>query len=388
MTIPSLTPTVIEWRSSLYIPSRRGVPSTDPLIIKQHWRRLTVSAYAARALELMTGKKLNEGNFDTWWARNKNAEECLWYWQRHIERKIRGIEMSRYDIALRKRVLYESIIEQMKSRSVEVEAKIRLLAPLPVRGEHSMKIGEVLEAPRMSLRLKPERLLELLNRSNIWQDIELNRELYNRMVARIGVSADLLFEPRHAKDLQVWLDRERQDLWWSSKAAMIVGISRLLANTDPLRGQVKRTDYLRKAIQTEKDDFTRNRVTREIMRAALKENWSFVKGQCFVERKDTGRTPLVQDVVNFLGLPPLTDDKRDALIDLLLDQRYRTLWTKPSRRMGDDMYRQYAVWSVNAHAGKELITDAEEQALDDPTTAETLLPKILTKVKSLRHLHH
>ena len=52
-------------------------------------------------------------------------------------------------------------------------------------------------------------------------------------------------------------------------------------------------------------------------------------------------------------------------MDLLLDDRFAPLWTRARRRMGDDMYRQYAIWSVNAHAGRELLTDQDKQALHD-----------------------
>ena len=51
--------------------------------------------------------------------------------------------------------------------------------------------------------------------------------------------------------------------------------------------------------------------------------------------------------------------KSGALVDLVLDTRYRALWTRPSREFGDDAYRREAARSLNAHAGHPLITDTD-----------------------------
>jgi hypothetical protein len=67
-----------------------------------------------------------------------------------------------------------------------------------------------------------------------------------------------------------------------------------------------------------------------------------------------------------------------------MDERFAPLWTQANSLMGDDMYRQYAIWAVNAHAGKELISDPEKYALPDPTKSEQALVEVLRKVATLR----
>ena len=74
--------------------------------------------------------------------------------------------------------------------------------------------------------------------------------------------------------------------------------------------------------------------------------------------------------------------KRVALYEALLDERFVESWTRPSRRMGDDMDRYYAIQSVNAHAGREVLTGVHKQNLrDEQPAGKTLLTEVLRIVR-------
>jgi hypothetical protein len=351
----------------------------DNLELMRSWHNRSVRTYARQALKLMTGRIFTPKSFQEWWPRNKNAHHCLWYWQQRFQR-----EMDRE--GRRDRVLAE-----LRKLPPEVEAKICLLAV------HKHAGGADITQPSrtfftmpLSLRLGATRLLELMDREGLWEDVEWEgsegRDNYNRLLERLALSAPVLFRPEHASHLKNVLAREQSNLWWSGRAAMIIGISRLLPPDGSATGRKteSRDGFLRSAIEKEKHVFTRGYVARELVRVGLPVNWTFLKKVFFSEKDNSfSSTDMRQSIIIELGKAPLTSEKRRALTDLLLDRRFASLWTRPSKRMGDDMYRQYAIRSVNAHAGKEILTRQHYQDLDDPKKSAVTLKEVRQKVSEL-----
>ena len=365
---------VLGWnlpRSAIYLPGLVRNAKADNLELMRSWHDRSVGTYARQALKLMTGRTFTPKTFQEWWPRNKNARHCLWYWQQRLQRENQNKQ---------KRA---RAFDELEKLPAEIQAKVRRLAV------HKNAGGADITEPShrffrmpLSLKLDADRLLQLMDRKALWKDVEWQdsegRGNYNRMVERLALSAKALFRPEHASHLEKILVREQEQLWWSGRAAMIIGISRLLpTNEDGRERKTKnRDDFLRSAIQTEKGVFVRGYVARELVRAGLPDNWRFLKKVFFSERDSSSCPDMRQSIIVELGKPPLTSEKQHALVDLLLDKKFASLWTRPSRRMGDDMYRQYAIWSVNAHAGKEILTRQHHQDLGNSKRAPVALKEV------------
>jgi hypothetical protein len=152
------------------------------------------------------------------------------------------------------------------------------------------------------------------------------------------------------------------------------------ATSANLDDQNTRDGWLRSKMRTEGDLFLRGHLAAELVRVGLPVNGEFLKKEFFAETgPKVGFPDIRHSILQALGKPPLTPPKREALVELLLDERFAPLWTQRNRRMGDDMYRQYAMWAVNAHAGKELIADQDKYALTDPAKSEKALAEVLRK---------
>ncbi|HOF19298.1 MAG TPA: hypothetical protein PK082_10350, partial [Phycisphaerae bacterium] len=91
-----------------------------------------------------------------------------------------------------------------------------------------------------------------------------------------------------------------------------------------------------------------------------------------------------QGILQALAQPPLTSQKRQLLVELLLDPRFEPFWTRPNTRMGMDMCRQYGIWAVNAHAGREMIGDSIQNRLTDPAESDKALTELRQVVRRLR----
>ena len=114
----------------------------------------------------------------------------------------------------------------------------------------------------------------------------------------------------------------------------------------------------------------RGNLAAELVRVGLPENWDFLREQFFAEKGWKDRTDVRQSILYALGDKPLTPAKRAALLDIVFEKRFAPLFTQPSRFMGDDTYRQNAICAINAHAGKELISEQDKYALADPAKSE------------------
>jgi hypothetical protein len=376
--------------------------TTDKVELRRGWFPRRVQTYARTALELMTGRDFNANQFKKWWVRNAQGRQCLWYWQWRLHRELEEVaaipippwnpmpggksyndwsRKYRRQQRERRTAVIRSVGKELSKLSAEVEAKVRLLAI----NRRSSSLGVSLDAPLMgpyeSSRLPADRLLDLLDKKNLWEDVDWQAQEgvtgYNVMVTQLAGAADRFFRPEHVQRLQAVQARE-PDLWWNAKAALYIGISKLLppAETNNLDHANTRDAVLRDAIRNHPDVFVRGTVARELIRVNLTPNWDFLMQCFFSEGPQQGIPDLRGSILQALGTPPLGKEKRDALAKLLLDPRSDALWTKQSKRMGDDMFRQYAIQAVNAFANEEALTRQHFQDLGNTSRAQTTLKEV------------
>lgn len=374
-----------------------GFVQQDPLEEDYQWASRPVGWYAARALKLMTGEEFTAEQFAAWWPGHANWRECLWYWQERIARGLRPITAEVYrlpyspeggltraewerwrwqEVPRRKAEFMRGIAGELRDLPPEAETKILLLAEADYSANPFL---DGLATPR----LERERLFALLDRQNLWPDIDWSERApyYSRLVSRLLVTEPPLFRPEDVERLRAWQQRRL-----TRGSAFIIGLSRLLPAGDPanLDDPDTRDGLLRRGIREEKEVFTRGNYAGELIRVAAAPNWPFLKEQFFAEQDGTSYPDLRVSIIDALGAVPLTPEKRAALIDLVLVERFLPLWTRPSLRMGDDAYRRQAALALNNHAGKELITWYEVQQLRDEKDAPAMLAAILKKVRGMK----
>ena len=196
-------------------------------------------------------------------------------------------------------------------------------------------------------------------------------------------SAHKLFRQEHVARLRGVLAKERGHLWWSGQAALTTAISRLLppAKAGDLDNPDTRDGFLRAALRRGGQGYAKAPVAGQLVGVGLPGNWPFLKQAFFGEAGLRIGSAAQQAIIRGLGARPLTPLKRAALRDLLLDERFKRFWTMSNREgMGRDMYRFYAIQTVNAHAGKTVLTYVHKQDLNDPEEAAKTLPEVLRRV--------
>lgn len=227
-------------------PAERFVLLTNhDLVPDRSWRKQKVSDYAKRSLELMTGTRFKtQFEFMRWWANNSGGKDCLWYWQLRVKRERWALD--RYNTTsipwpgetaaqtkereqAAKQAMFEynrqKMARELNQRSPELEAKVFLLLPR-LRDFAPSEDPFWPHAP--TLRLSSERLLELLERKNLWIDVDWDEQTYSRMVERMGLWADTLFTPDDVPRLKAILEKERKNLWEPAAQTLEDGIQRLL----------------------------------------------------------------------------------------------------------------------------------------------------------------
>jgi len=384
----------------------------DGLDLRRSWHAETVAQCAQRALRLMTGMRFDGGAaFDEWWKANSDGRSCLWYWQQRLERELDEADIltswprlyqrpdetwERYRArrqalnAAARAEVHRTVAAELRGLAPEVEAKVRLLTVsehaggAPITGSE----GQFWPDPP-DLRVSADRLLDLLDRKGLWPDVpwdEAGRGVYNLLAERLGMWAGVLFGPAHVPRLRAALERERDRLGWSGQAAMVIGISRLLppAAEGGLDDPDTRDGVLRQAVRGEGDLFVRDYCARELACVGLPVNGSFLKDAAFATRKDDPDGRIAQGILRALAQPPLTPQKREFLVELVLDRRFEPFWTRANARMGMDMGRQYGIWAINAHAGRELIGDSIRNRLTDPAASGEALAELREAVARLR----
>ncbi len=374
----------------------------DPLVRDHWWVTSTVRDCAAAALMMMTGEHFFAGQFDVWWARNQPAEEHFWYWRERVRRELRPFErMRKRSLYLHsegertvsgwhereKKLLVEwepreaeiraPIMRELRKLSPELEAKMRLLAVDDPSRANTLFQGQY------PLRLDEARMLELLQESKRWPDVVGNWELEMRLLQGLCSTKSPLMKPGNVARLQAIMAENKRYNW-----VLALAISRLLpaANAGQLNDPNTRDGWLRQAFATENDLFLKFPLIEELLETGLPLNRLFIEQAFFAEQGPSSGSDLRQTVLQALGKPPLTREKRELLCDLLLDPRFEAFWHQPDIETRQDMKRRYAIWSVNAHARKELISpySNEEYDLANPNTSAKALANIRTKIKTLR----
>jgi len=352
-----------------------GEPPPDTLDVMRSWHACKVQDYAWLALRLTTGQSFTSASFAPWWERNQNPRHRLWYWKQRLQNEIDeagaishvpySAEMDRDTFAqlkagravvseVRKDAVRRKTAEELRRLPAEVEAKVRLLITHYGGFASDFFYSDVPWQKIGPLRLSPERLLDLLDRKDLWEDVDWKCSNegygpYNHMVQRLMLAAPDIFGPEHADRLRAVLAREGESLPGSGRAALLIGISRLLppAGPDNLDDIATRDGTLRSAIRDGSCY-----AACELIQVGLPQNWPFLKEAFFT-------TPGRQHMISALGEEPLTAAKRTALCELLLEERFKPLWN------ANRWCRASALRAVNAHAGEEIFPEPSP-SLDKP----------------------
>ena len=123
---------------------------------------------------------------------------------------------------------------------------------------------------------------------------------------------------------------------------------------------------------------------RELIDSGLPQDAEFIREYFFMPRKRAGVPSVRASISRGLGARPPNKEKHSLLVELLLDPRVEAEWLRPLNSMGDETFQTDAAQSINAHAGKELITQREVQDLREPDSAKRVFPGIVEKLRALR----
>lgn len=379
--------------SAMFVFHATTTDDAKSAVVVRSWRTKTVGDYASRAIYFLTGvhevldgyRHMDAKGFAAWWASHSDARNCLWYWQRRIDVELRklGFRPMVFSMEAEKRgdperkAIIDRLCRELRKQPPELEAKVLLLA---LWGEEYG--GEGSYSPPINLRVKPERLLELLEKKNLWSDVDWE-QFYDRLVERISLDTHVL-RRADVPHLRAVLANIK-DAGWRAEPALAICISRLLPPARPsnLEDLSTRDGTLRTGLRTISDDMSKGMLAAELVRVGLPVNWPFLREQFFAGPEAEVHLLDGRDyVIHALGQAPLTKAKREALVDLVTDERFRVYWTQTGG-FGDDLYRRRAIGSINAHAGRTLVDYTEEQDLTRSGKSETAFANILAKAKSL-----
>ncbi|HXT00339.1 MAG TPA: hypothetical protein VN915_06665 [Elusimicrobiota bacterium] len=361
-------PPFLEYRpyAVAYLPGKKG-DDLCPMLI---WKRGRVRDSAARALDLLTGMDFRQRSFADWWKENAIAKDRLWFWRQRARRML-SAGTPRPD-------MLQQLREEIRRQPPETEAKMRLL----LSESSDNPLGEIdrdqslFQGP-LALRVSDNRLLELFEGKGLWPDVVWDEEFETRLITRLCQTGSPLLR---VENLRVLQERLSRTTGWIARSALISSIGALM-------GGDRGTEYLRTEAIHEKELFVREEVIRELIRRDLSGNSTFIEARFFADNDFSGSPDVKQAILQELGKPPLSPLKRDLLCRLVLDPRLGPFLTRPSKVMGDDMWRKYAIWSLNVHAGRELMSPSseEEYALTKPDTSKKALTDFLAKVQDLKN---
>lgn len=377
----------------------------DPCVLERCWQKCTVAERAGSALYGMTGEIFAAENFDDWWKKHQPAEEQCWYWRERMRRRLGAIERdmvkelesvltldlsekewrAREQSVRGKWALVEaagrrSIMLELRKFSPEIEAKMRVMYVDDEAHSETLYEGE------LALRIGEEGLLEQLEAKKRWAEAEKDGHISEKLWKHLLSAKSPVMQARNIPRLKASMDGNP-----GGRQALAIAVSRLLppATAERLNDPGTRDGWLRQTLMNEKDAWTKNALMEDLIRVSLPLNRAFVERLFFAETaRADGGDDLRHAVLRALGKPPLTAEQRALLCDLVLDERFKECWTRRNERMGMDMHRKYAIWSLNAHAGRELINPSsrEEYDLTDPGKSEKALEGVLKKVRGLRDM--
>lgn len=382
--------------------SRLSIPllqeeSVDAPLHYYLWQRDSIAQTARAILFELTGETFDGGTFTEWWTRNSNPQECLWYWEAQMRRD----KKSRTDEAVLESIRSNTQVDvnalqvtwreiwrkRFREFSPELELKLLTLSA-EFGGSESFYGANQKEKPILSAvdfqRVSADRLLEVLNGKNVWPDVQKSGACPNRLAERLLLTPGV-FKPEHAAPLKAIFEKNAQDIWWSGRAAYRIGIARLLpACAENREDPATREGWLRAGVRAEADTFTRGYILRELIQMGLLHDSEFVR-EYFFKEEPRGAIPNVRESILIgLSTPPLTAQKKDLLLELVLSDRMTAEWLRPLKFMGDDSFQTRAAQSINAHAGKELIDWRELQDLRQPDSAARVFPNILQKLRAMK----
>lgn len=383
-------------------------PVADPLSKHWCWHDVSVAVVVRGNMLLFTNQLfVDEEAFLHWWATRSDARQCLWYWESRLRRELAHaqFEASRSPVSPKQaeaetdrtrrvtaaRVAVEkSVLDELMKSPPEVEAKVYLLRNPGLVGNRldtDTWLDSTWNYPAPpTLRVTAERLLELLDRGNLWEDVNWDHE-YNSLAERLGMWADGLFRPEHVPRLRAALQREHDGLSKSAQAALTIGISRLLPAATPEHPDASETrdGELRQTVLHDPDPTVRTDCVMELVRVGLPVNAPLLKQLAFeIHTDDRTRSAVLSGILHALGQPPFSKAKRELLIDLVLDERFRAMWTQSISAINDETCRNRAIKAINAHAGREWISRNLGAALADPSRSAKALVQIRDRVARLR----
>ncbi|HEY2251815.1 MAG TPA: hypothetical protein VGH74_12170, partial [Planctomycetaceae bacterium] len=138
-----------------------------------------------------------------------------------------------------------------------------------------------------------------------------------------------------------------------------------------------RDGYLRKAIREEREALTKAYVSRELVRVGLPENVPFLRAVFYGQKNGATSHDVRTSIIEALGQPPLTDEKRKFLFELIADPRSRLLLTRAPKAIGDNLLQDAVVRAINAHAGRKLVSTSDWNFLHSDDKATEALDRIL-----------
>lgn len=369
----------------------------NPLRPERTWHARKVSTYAREALKLMTGHRFDGKDpekvaFADWWKTHDRGKESLWYWQQRLIREERAVVMierkegeGNHDFAVRREAIssaartvrHKSTVAEIQTLPWETQTKIFLLTQKNPCDVNIMGAANPFFPEGMQLMISPGRLMELIKGTNLWPeiaDVECGRQLILIRLARMadqltcGYGAPFFYTEALVKQIETELGRE------SRTATVLVSRLKLPATSRQLDDPTYREGYLRRALAESRDGYQREIIAAEMVRQNLDAQWPVLETVFYTEKRYEGSDARI-GILKALGEEPHTKRKLQVLAGLIVDARNETLLTQVAERMGQDLYRHYAVESLNALAGHEVVSYVVLQDLGIPERSAQALEK-------------
>jgi hypothetical protein len=384
----------------------------DAITLKFSWHDRKVKDYAAEALYIMTGESLTADSFAAWWPDHKDARNCAWYWLNRLHRtselamldalRMNGGHKPGLDLGAVRRAAVDAVLADLEKCPKETQGKVRLMCNPDYRVR--------LDLTPLANLISRERAFELLERKNLWPDLEWefskkdgrdNSNVYlgNLSLLTDGVASQAvsLFRPGDAPRLLAIRDRNIADKLHVGEASLTIAASRLMppGRAGNLDDPTTRDGLLRSVLAARQpndvnsllsDDPPRAAAAQELINVALAVNWKFLKAQFFREMAvyPGGAAEPRWTIMYCLGHAPLTAEKRTALIDLLSDSRCGALVTGGPAVTEMWGLAYPAVEAINRYAGKDLLPTSIYSQLADPKTAPAALVEFHKAVAELK----
>ncbi len=398
-------------------------PNANPVMLRYSWLNLTVKQYAQLALKRMTGFRFEDkAQFDVWWLINHDAKNCYWYWQQRLTREMAEVDLSaslqiklpsetweRYQSRLGKISqiaiddVRQSAINELAQCTPEVQTKIVMCCELEqntgILWQSSQAHRQFSPSPPAGLQVNPEYLLDYLENQAIWPDLKIHSQdnmlnfsmghPHHIFVGNLLRWAYRLFEPTHLPRLQALLQSTEYQADHSGRLGILLCIAMLhpQANAGNLDDPDTRDSILRQVIRTEPSRDMQRWCVELLTRIGLPQNATLLKDHAFKIHADDPDNEMLQSILKVLIAQPLTEIKRDFLVNLLLDRRFDRWWVYDHMQMGADMCCRYAIDAINTYSGFELIDNELENRIRFPEgDATEAIPEIRKRIAELKTL--